>query len=77
VAKEPKCSTVVSYTTVSLVTDVWMTPVVALPVGELKEGQIYHFVDGKLVIYEHTHLSSDQASSGSPPEAPVPTPCIP
>jgi hypothetical protein len=56
---------------------VWMTPVVALPVGELKEGQIYHFVDGKLVIYEHTHLSSDQASSGSPPEAPVPTPCIP
>jgi hypothetical protein len=27
-----------------------MAPVVALPVGELKEGQIYHLVDGRLVV---------------------------
>ena len=45
-----------------------MTPVVALPEGELKEGQIYHLVKGKLVVYDQAHLSTDQASSGSPPE---------
>ena len=45
-----------------------MTPVVALPEGELKEGQIYHLVNGKLVVYDQVHLSTDQATSGSPPE---------
>jgi hypothetical protein len=49
-------------------TDVEMTPVVALPEGELKEGQIYHLVNGKLVVYDQAHLSTDQATSGSPPE---------
>ena len=55
-------------TPVSLDTDVEMTPVVALPEGELKEGQIYHLVNGKLVVYDQAHLSTDQAPSGSPPE---------
>ncbi len=58
----------VSSTPVSLDTDVEMTPVVALPEGELKEGQIYHLVKGKLVVYDQAHLSTDLASSGSLPE---------
>jgi len=41
-----------------------------LPEGELKEGQIYHLVNGRLVVYDQAHLSTDQASSGTPPEAP-------
>jgi hypothetical protein len=61
---------VVGSTPVSLDTDVEMTPVVALPEGELKEGQVYHIVKGivKGVVYNQAHLSTDQASSGSPPE---------
>ena len=55
-------------TPVSLDTDVEMTPVVALPEGELKEGQIYHLVNGKLVVYDQVHLNTAQATSGSPPE---------
>jgi hypothetical protein len=42
---------------VSLDTDMEMTPVVALPVGELKKGQIYHLVGGKLIVYDQAHLS--------------------
>ena len=41
-ARNSQSSTVVVSTPVSLDTDVEMTPVVALPEGELKEGQIYH-----------------------------------
>jgi hypothetical protein len=67
-ARDSQSSTVVSSTPVSLDTDVEMTPVVALPKGELKEGQIYHIVKGKLVVYDQAHLSTDQVSSGSPPE---------
>jgi hypothetical protein len=70
VARNSQSSTVVSSTPASLDGDVEMTPVVALPEGELKEGQIYHLVNGRLVVYDQAHLSSDQASSGSPPEAP-------
>ncbi len=47
-----------------------MTPVVALPEGELKEGQIYHLVNGRLIVYDQAHSSTDQASSDSPSEAP-------
>ncbi len=67
-ARNSQSSTVVVSTPVSLDTDVEMTPVVALPEGELKEGQIYHLVNGKLVVYDQAHLSTDQATSGSPPE---------
>jgi hypothetical protein len=63
-ARNSQSSTVVS----SKDTDVEMTPVVALPEGELKEGQIYHIVNGKLVVYNQVHLNTDQVSSGSPPE---------
>ncbi len=69
-AMDPQSSTVVSSTPVSLETYVEMTPVVALPEGELKEGQIYHIVNVKLFVYDQAHLSTDQASSGSPPEQP-------
>jgi hypothetical protein len=69
VARGSHSSAVGSCTPVSLDTDVEMTPVVALPEGELKEGQIYHLVNGRLVVYDQAHLSTDQASSGSPPEA--------
>ncbi len=55
----------------SLDADVEMTPAVALPVGDLKEGQIYHLVDGKLVVYDQAHLSTDQPSSSPPPVAPT------
>ncbi len=55
----------------SLDTDVEMTPAVALPVGDLKEGQIYHLVDGKLVVYDQAHLSAGQPSPNSPPVAPT------
>jgi len=68
VARDSQSSTVVSCMPVSLDPDMEMTPVVALPVGELKEGQIYHLVGGKLVVYDQAHLSTDQASST--PEAP-------
>ncbi len=67
-ARNSRSSTVVSSTPVSLDADVEMAPVVALPEGELKEGQIYHFVNGRLVVYHQVHLNTDQASSGSPPE---------
>jgi len=67
-ARNSQSSTVVSSTPVSLDTDVEMTPVVALPEGELKEGQIYHLVNGRLVVYDLAHLSTSRASSGSPPE---------
>jgi hypothetical protein len=67
-ARNSQSSAVVVSTPVSLDTDVEMTPVVALPEGELKEGQIYHLVNGKLVVYDQAHLSTDQATSGSPPE---------
>ncbi len=67
-ARNSQSSTVVGSTPVSLDTDVEMTPVVALPEGELKEGQIYHIVKGKLVVHDQAHLSTDQATSGSPPE---------
>ncbi len=69
-ARDPQSSTVVSSTPVSFDTDVEMTPVVALPEGELKEGQIYHIVNSKLIVYDQAHLSTDQASSGSSPEVP-------
>jgi hypothetical protein len=68
VARDSQSSTVVSCMPVSLDTDMEMTPVVAVPVGELKEGQIYHLVGGKLVVYDQAHLSTDRASST--PEAP-------
>ena len=67
-ARNSQSSTVVVSTPVSLDTDVEMTPVVALPEAELKEGQTYHLVNGKLVVYDQAHLSTDPASSGSPPE---------
>jgi hypothetical protein len=38
------------------------------PVGELKEGQIYHLADGRLVVYDQAQLSTDQPSSSPPPE---------
>jgi hypothetical protein len=69
-ARNPQSSTVVGSTPVSLDTDVEMTPVVALPEGELKEGQIYHLINGRLVVYNQAHLSTDQASSGSPADVP-------
>jgi hypothetical protein len=69
VARSSHSSTVVSSTRVSLDTDVEMTPVVALLEGESKEGQIFHIVNGKLVVYEQAHLSTVQASSDSPSEA--------
>jgi hypothetical protein len=62
---------VVNPTPESLDTDVEMTPAVALPVGDLKEGQIYHLVDGKLVVYDQAHLSAGQPSPNSPPVAPT------
>jgi len=58
-ARDLPSSVVVNPTPVSLDTDVEMTPAVALPVGDLKEGQIYHLVDGKLVVYDQAHLSTD------------------
>jgi hypothetical protein len=58
------------WSALSLDTDVEMTPVVALPEGELKEGQIYYLVNSKLITYDQAHLSTDQASSGSPLEVP-------
>jgi len=70
-AREPTCSTFVSSTPAPPGADVEMTPVVALPVGELKEGQIYHLVVSKLVVYDQADLSTDQASSNPPPEAPL------
>jgi hypothetical protein len=66
-ARDLPSSAVVNPTPESLDTDVEMTPVVALPVGDLKEGQIYHMVDGKLVVYEQAHLSAAQPSSSPPP----------
>ncbi len=68
-ARDLPSSAVVSSTPVSLDTDVEMTPAFALPVGDLKEGQIYHLVDGKLVVYDQAHLSTDQPSSSPPPVA--------
>ena len=67
-ARELASSAVVSSTPESLDTDVEMTPAVALPVGDLREGQIYHLVDGKLVVYEPAHLSTAQPSPNPPPE---------
>ena len=67
-ARELASSAVVSSTPESLDTDVEMTPAVALPVGDLREGQIYHLVDGKLVVYEQAHLSTVQPSPNPPPE---------
>jgi hypothetical protein len=67
-AIDSQSSAVASSTPISLDTDVEMAPVVALPVGELNEGQIYHLVDGRLVIYDQAHLSPDQPSSSTPPE---------
>ena len=67
-ARELASSAVVSSTPESLDTDVEMTPAVALPVGDLREGQIYHLVDGKLVVYEQAHLSTAQPSPNPPPE---------
>ena len=67
-ARNSQSSTVVISTPVSMDNDVEKTPVVALPEGDLKEGQIYHLVNGKLVVYDQVHLNTDQASSGSPPE---------
>ncbi len=66
-ARDSSSSAVASSTPVSLDTDVEMAPAVALPVGELKEGQIYHLVDGRLVIYDQAHLSADQPFSSPPP----------
>ncbi len=74
-ARSSRSSAVVSSTPVSLDTDVEMTSVVAVPEGVLKEGQIFHNVNGKLVVYEQGHSSTAQASSDSPPEAPT-TPTI-
>jgi hypothetical protein len=68
-ARDLASSAVVSSTPASLDTDVEMTPAVALPVGDLREGQIYHLVDGKLVVYEQAHLSTAQPSPYPPPEA--------
>jgi hypothetical protein len=67
-ARDLPSSAVVSSTPESLDTDVEMTPAVALPVGDLKEGQIYHLVDGRLVVYDQAHLSTGQPSSNPPPE---------
>jgi hypothetical protein len=69
VARSSHSSAVASCTPVSLDTDVEMAPVVALPEGELKEGQIFHIVNGKLIVYKQAHLSTVQASSDSPSEA--------
>jgi hypothetical protein len=68
IARDLPSSAVVSSTPVPLGTDVEMTPAVALPVGDLKEGTIYHLVDGKLVVYNQAHLSTGQPSSSPPPE---------
>jgi hypothetical protein len=68
-ARELPSSAVVSSTPESLDMDVEMTPAVALPVEDLREGQIYHLVDGKLVVYKQAHLSTVQPSSSPPPEA--------
>jgi hypothetical protein len=68
IARDLPSSAVVSSTPVPLDTDVEMTPAVALPVGDLKEGIIYHLVDGKLVVYDQGHLSTGQPSSSPPPE---------
>jgi hypothetical protein len=68
-ARDLPSSAVVSSTPESLDTDVEMTPAVALPVGDLKEGQIYHLVDGRLVVYDQAHSSTGQPSSNPPPEA--------
>jgi hypothetical protein len=62
-ARDLPSSAVVNPTPISLDTDVEMTPAVALPVGDLKEGQIYHLVEGKLVVYDQAPLSTDQPSS--------------
>jgi hypothetical protein len=70
-ARDPTSSVVVNPTPESFDADVEMTPAVALPVGDLKEGQIYHLVDGKLVVYDQAHLSAGQPSSNSPPVAPT------
>jgi hypothetical protein len=67
-ARNSQSSTVVNSTPASLDADVEMTPVVSLPEGELKEGQIYHIFNGKLVVCDQAQLSFDQASSGSPRE---------
>jgi hypothetical protein len=67
-ARDSQSSNVVSSTPVSLDMDVEMTTVVALPVGELREGQIYHLVDGRLVVYDQAHLSTDPAFSSPPLE---------
>jgi hypothetical protein len=72
-ARDSPSSVVASSTPVSLDTDVEMAPVVALPVGELKEGQIYHLIDGRLVVYDQAHLGADQTSS-SPLAELLPTP---
>ena len=66
-ARDLPSSAVVSPTPESLDTDVEMTPVVALPVGDLKEGQIYHLVEGTLVVYHQAPLSTGQPSSNPPP----------
>jgi hypothetical protein len=70
-AWDSQSSAVASSTPVSLDTDVEMAPVVALPVGELKEFQIYHLVEGRLVVYDQAHFSTDPPSSSFPPEAPT------
>ncbi len=66
-ARDLPSSAVVCLTPESLDTDVEMTPAVALPVGDLKEGQIYHMVDGRLVVYDQAHLSTAKPSSSPPP----------
>ncbi len=65
-ARELPTSAVVSSTPESLETDEEMTSLVALPVGDLKEGQICHMVDGKHVVYKQAHLSTAQPSSSPP-----------
>ncbi len=69
--RKPPSSAVVNPIAKSLDTDVEMTPAVALPVGDLEAGQIYHLVDGKLVVYDQAHLSTGQPSSSPPPVAPT------
>ncbi len=66
-ARDLPSSAVVSSTPESLDTDVEMTPAVALPVGDLREGQLYHVVDGRLVVYDQAHLSTAQPSSSPHP----------
>jgi hypothetical protein len=58
VARDFQNSTMVSSTPVALDMDVEMTTVVALPVGELREGQIYHLVDSRLVVYDQAHSNT-------------------